>query len=455
MIFRRKNQIDISIENSKDLPKDSEFSSLSDNNNTFQKRRKINVKDFLKDNAKNTREDIVKFFGYSKDYVLNNKYLIWRNFLTIFSVFMLIFTFVMITWPFSYATVNSYYSPLSNFYVYDYSHLSLSLAGIFYVIFFLAWIGLLILHIFLYKKFENHKYLKENLNSKRDKVFHVIKFLSWSLFILGILFLTLMIIIPPIVSNNSLENQQLINKVISYVDQGKITELLENEKIKFLEIFGVKYDSSSSTPLDQLVMETRKTAYLVGVNEISFFFYNVYLGGVSTLAVPGIVFISFGSFFLFSSIVLFISKVINNYLTSENIEKWKLDNVKFNFNDVKENIFSLNNKIRGVYNTSQQKYQDYKNKDTFRKYKKRLIEEGKDTNPDKFTTDVETNINQKQQPKESLFSALKTVYKNKVKGHKTAEDYNNAERNRMRHKKPEIAVPDDELDELIDSLDIK
>lgn len=76
MIFRRKNQIDISIENSKDLPKDSEFSSLSDNNNTFQKRRKINVKDFLKDNAKNTREDIVKFFGYSKDYVLNNKYLI-------------------------------------------------------------------------------------------------------------------------------------------------------------------------------------------------------------------------------------------------------------------------------------------------------------------------------------------------------------------------------------------
>ncbi len=450
MILRRKNQIDMSIENSKDLPSDSDFLSLSDAT-IKTSHKKIDVKSFFKENVNNVKEDFVNFSKNTKIFVKDNKYSIWNKSLCFYCLFMIIYTIVMAAWPFSYSVINNSYTPLTNFYVYDYNHISLSLQGIIFLVFVFIWIILLLIHFSLYLLGKIKNKYDQYFSPKRIKAFNIIRIIWWTLFLLSMIIFLFLIIFPPLINLSELKNQELINKVISYVDSNKVASLSQFDKESFLNIFGVDF-SAPSNNVDQLVIDTRKNVGNIPTNDSYFVFYEITSGGVSSLSVPGIVLVSFASIFGIVSLLLFASSIINNLLNSKNLSKFKKDNIQFNFGDVRENISSINNKIRGVYNTSQQKYQKYKSKDTFRKYKKRLIEEGKDTNPDKFTTDVDQNIDTKKE--ESLFSALKTVYKSKTKKHDLAEKYNNAERDRMKYKKPEIAIPDDELDELIDSLDI-
>ena len=452
MIFRRKNQIDISIENSKDLPNDTDFSSLSDVNIKTGD-TKVKVKSFIKENATSFKDDIFAFAKNTNTYIKDNKFSIWNNCFSFFSLFMLVFTIVMATWPFSYAAINNYYTPLTNFYVYDYTHLSLSLSGFIFIIFLIIWLVLSIIHFCfcIKKKINNDKY-DQYFSQKRIKVFKIVRIIAWSLFATTVFIFLLLILIPPTIDISELNNQALYNKVASLVQSGNEALLTEVEKKNFLTMMGIDF-SSQTANIDQLVKDAIKIGSPDSISDLNLIFYNVSFGGISSLNILGLVLISFASFFGISSLILFASRIINNLLNSNNLSKFKKQNVQFNFNDVRENISSINNKIRGVYNTSQQKYQEYKTKDTFRKYKKRLVEEGKDTNPDKFTTDVEQPNN--QEPKETLFSALKTVYKSKVKKHDLSEKYNNTEKDRMKYKKPEIAVPDEELDELIDSLDIE
>ncbi len=143
-----------------------------------------------------------------------------------------------------------------------------------------------------------------------------------------------------------------------------------------------------------------------------------------------------------------------SWLAKMNVAKTEANgNANVNVND---QLSNLNSKFKGAFASVQSKFKKGdKNRDSFKKYKKRLVEEGKDTNVDKFTTDVkgpEDNASKN----EGFFSVLKAMRAEKKEAKKASENAaGKVSKNRMKPAKPEIAVPDDELEEIIDSLDIK
>lgn len=464
MIFKRKKEDELPISQNPEPIIDSEFVNYTE----IKKRKKINLKNYFKESVNNSKLVFINTINSSKNYFINNKYQIWKFFLAFFSVYFLIFSFILAFFPFSYYWTNSgVSSTISNFYNYNGSILVPSIAGIIYLVSFLIIIGLWIVHFFMYKKFEKIKFTKELAEgSKRAMAFLIIKYLSWGLLIFSLLWVLLVIFIPPNINANNdyLYNQELIHKFKSYDQANALEAAIQNNKITqeeidyFFRLINLKKPENN---IVEIIHEQLMNNNFLKVHEDSYenklLFFNTAYGGVSKINNLGLAFLIIGAFFCGSSLLLFIAKFINNLLTHDKLQKLKINNLQFNFGDVRENILSINNKIKGIYNTSQQKYQDYKNKDTFRKYKKRLVEEGKDTNPDKFTTDVDnrSEIEKRidEQNNESFFSILKNTYKDKVKKHDNAENYNN--KKRMKPPKPEISIPDEELDEIIDSLDIK
>ncbi len=467
MIFKRKDVTGDVIENKKELVDDSEFVLLDEETKKVAANKKKTPLQWTRDTCDVIKQGTTDFFHKTQTYCQDNKYGIWKGFLGFLSILLIIYSFTLACFPFSYFfPVSETSTTLNNFYFYSGSALTLSGAGIGYLVVLMATIGCWIGHIFMYKKHETHKYHKENSrDSKKNKMFFVLKFLSWICLIAGLCFIFLLIILPPDINQYHayLEKQEIFGIVSS--SSSNLPALDEAIKLKFLQLLGVSANGATGAALDQLVIATLRdnNAWMSNPDVNYLLFYNVPYGGTSSLSVAGIVFVVLGAVLAGAGVLSFTIKLVAHYFNEERINQLKemnIINFNFNFDDTKENIESINRKLKGVYANTQQKYQDRKNKDTFRKYKKRLVEEGKDTNPDRFTTDVEHLDKQPTSAPEnmSIFQALKTAFKENSQKRKTEKKYDNnidSDKKRMKPAKPEIAVPDEELDEIIDSLDIK
>ncbi len=466
MIFKRREEIGATVENKQELLDNSEFVLLDEETKKVAASKKKTPKQWTHDTCDVIKQGTIDFYQKTQTYCKDNKFNIWKRFLGLLSIYFIVFTFTLACFPFSYFIPESgTATTLKNFYFYNGSSLTLSGPGIAYIVSLIILIGCWIGHIFMYKKYESNKYSKENAHaSKKNMMFYVLKFLSWTCLIAGLFFIFLLIILPPNINqyNTYLQNQEIIGQVKASYDSHTLPSLAENIKKDFLQILGVPMTAGSD--IDTLVGKTFTDSYDWMANPAVNFltFYNVSSGGVSSFSTAGIVVLVFGSIFASFGVISFAIKYVASYFNEDRINNLKEMNINFNFNfnDTKENLESINQKLKGVYANSQQKIQERKNKDSFRKYKKRLIEEGKDTNSDRFTTDVE-NLNKEQAVKPediSIFQTFKSAIKESVKKRQIEKQYDNniaTDKKRMKPSKPEIAVPDEELDDIIDSLDIK
>ncbi len=456
-------QIDISIEKNAALNVDGEFTNLSDATKT-KPRRKISEKfaEFRSESKKTFKNSLVSI----KDYFKTNKYFFYKSWLTFFSIYFIAFTFTMALLPFSYfntLTGLNIATSLTNFYFYNGSSITLSTAGIAYIVSLILMIAFCVGEIFMYKKYETYKITREMVkSSKTSKTFHIMKYLAWGFLIIGLALMFVLIIVPPpsaATINEYINNQNFVNAIKAQVDSGATVSDADIERLKSLF---PGYSFNDQTEIRNFFLDS--TVWMpTNLNNL-LTFYTMYNGGTSHLNTIGLVIMGLGSSFSILAVICFVVKWMNNFFNTHSanvawIAKFKDSKLSINKMQATPNLSGVTEKVKDIYSSTQAKYEskkeEIKNRDTFKKYKKRLIQEGKDTNSDNFTTDVKGSEEVSSSSK-GFFSVLKAMHEEKKKAQKTKiSAEGKVDKNRMKPTKPEIAVPDDELDEIIDSLDIK
>ncbi len=457
MWFKRKNQIDISIEKNANLNTDGEFTNLSDATKNKPKRKlSEKFKEFSNESKKTFKSSMVS----TKDYFKTNKYFFYKSWLTLLSVYIIAFTFTMGLFPFSYfKTSAGVPTTLTNFYYYDGSAMTLSAPGIAYIISLILVIIFWVVEKFMYNKHETYKITKEMAKeNKTAKAFNIMKYVAWISLIVGLSLMLVLILVPPSIDafNKMVDNQAFVNSVYAQVSSSATIQQADIDRLNSIfPGYNITSSNISNFFRDQTVWKQSSFNNLLT-------FYTMYNGGVSELNNTGLILMSLASTFSIIGVICFIVKWFNNFVNTHEANLEWLVKWKTNMNadsTVKSDSLNLGSKVKGFYANTQARYEgkknELKNRDSFKKYKKRLIEEGKDTNSDNFTTDVKGSEEVKAN-KESIFSVLKSMRQEKKQAQKdAAAAAGKVDKNRMKPAKPEIAIPDDELDEIIDSLDIK
>lgn len=86
-MFRRKNQIDLSVEKNKDLPLDDEFQNLNIINTSRKDKKFINR--VVKKNIQDGKEELKNKINNSNTYLKNNSFPILKGFFILFAIVML------------------------------------------------------------------------------------------------------------------------------------------------------------------------------------------------------------------------------------------------------------------------------------------------------------------------------------------------------------------------------
>lgn len=460
-MFRRKNQIDLSVEKNKDLPLDDEFQNLNIINTSRKDKKFINR--VVKKNIQDGKEELKNKINNSNTYLKNNSFPILKGFFILFAIVMLTWSFFNAFLPFSYSMLsNNQISGLSNFYYFNGSSIALTINGFTFVIFFLLFIATLITTKVLLIKNKKQQVDDEKLhkNLKVQKSMKIMKIL-FHVFITISFIILLLIFLYPSNIQSSFNNINDTNFIYGILHRGPltITSLSLEDANRFLQILNMSTLPDHAAAIAAVNNNLTNGSTFISSALPGSIFYNNNLGGLSSLTVGGLSVFGLSVGFTSLGLALYIVVSIMKIFNSKRIEKLKNINLNINTSEFKEGIVTGANKVgtkaKGFYKNSINKYNNFKEKDNFKKYKQRLVEEGKDTNENKFTTDIvdETIIQEEKVP--SMFSLLKDSYKKRKESISSKVASNSKDKQKSKSKKTEIAIPDDELDEIIKSLDLK